>query len=229
MKRILPGAILSYTQYGYLKIPKNIKSQCPNCGKSSEFTLKANFYQVKKRGLFAEGLCSECEKPSEFVIMFHNCSDQINEVDIFMYNPSDSKDPLHQLEHNQKVPIDLLRSYRSTLNISQSKDHSATAVMSKRVLEGVLKHFLGEKTNGQSLSQQFEQFPKHVDLTKPIQNIGHLVHPDSPFYEMLELKQEIDDETIVLLTELLEVLIEYLFVLPEKIELIHDKIEQKLK
>lgn len=230
MRKILPGAISSYTQYGYLKVPKNVKSQCPKCGKSSEFTLKTNFYQVTKRGLFAEGLCFECQKISEFVIMFNDYPDQINkEVEVYIYSPSDLRGPLEQLEHNKHIPIDLIRAYRSTLNVSQSKDNSATAVLSKQVLESVLKHFLGEKSNGQSLSQQFEQLPKYIDLTKPIQDVGHLVHPGSPFYEMLELKQEIDDEAVALLTELLEVLIEYLFVLPEKIESVHDKIEQKFK
>ncbi|WP_144569506.1 hypothetical protein [Bacillus pseudomycoides] len=230
MRKILPGSISSHTQYGYLKVPKNVKSECPKCGKSSEFTLKTNFYQVTKRGLFAEGLCFECKKPSEFVIMFNDYMDRINEeVEVYIYSPSDLKDPSDQLERNKHVPIDLVRAYRSTLNVSQSKDNSAAAVMSKRVLESVLKHFLGEKSNGQPLSQQFEQLPKYIDLTKPIQDVGHLVHPDSPLYEMLELKQEIDDETVALLTELLEVLIQYLFVLPEKIESVHDKIEQKFK
>ncbi|WP_439741275.1 hypothetical protein [Bacillus pseudomycoides] len=232
MRKISPGAILSYTQYGYLKIPKNIRSQCSNCGKSGEFTLKANFYQVKKRGLFAEGLCLECKEPSEFVIMFNDYPNRINkevEVEVYMYSPSDLRNPLDQLERNKHIPTDLVRAYRSTLNVSQSKDNSAAAVMSKRVLESVLKHFLGEKGNGQSLSQQFEQLPEYIDFTKPIQDVGHLVHPHSPFYGMLELQQEIDDETVALLTELLEVLIEYLFVLPEKIESVHDKIEQKFK
>lgn len=230
MRRILPGAILSHTQYGYLKVPKSIKSQCPKCGKSGEFTLKANFYQAKKTGLFAEGVCSECKKSSEFVIMFNDYSDQTNEeAEVYIYDPSASRGPLDQIERNKNIPIDLIRSYRSALNVSQSKDNSATAVMSKRVLESVLKNFLGEKIKGQSLSQQFEQLPKHVDLTKPIQALSHVIHPDSPFHEMLELEREIDDETAVLLMELLESLIEYLFVLPEKIESVHDKIEQKLK
>ncbi|MEI4801569.1 hypothetical protein WAZ07_09550 [Bacillus sp. FJAT-51639] len=228
MRRILPGAILSHTQYGYLKVPKNVKSQCPKCGKSSEFTLKTNYYQVTKRGLFAEGICSECKKPSEFVLMFN--SNRLNrELEVYIYSPSDLRDPLDQLERNKHIPIDLVRAYRSALNVSQSKDNSAAAVMSKRVLESVLKHFLGEDSNGLSLSQQFQQLPNYIDLTKQIQDVGYLVHPDGSFYEMLELKREIDDETITLVTELLEVLIEYLFVLPEKIESIHDKIEQKFK
>ncbi|HDX9580350.1 TPA: hypothetical protein ROX88_003988 [Bacillus pseudomycoides] len=230
MKKILPGAILSHTQYGYLKVPKNVKIQCPKCGKTGEFTLKTNFYQVTKRGLFAEGLCCECQKPSEFVMMFNDCPDRMNkEVEVYIYSPSDLKDPLEHLEHNKHIPIELVRAYRSTLNVSQSKDNSAIAVLSKRVLEGVLKHFLGEESNGKSLFQQFDKLPKYVDSTKLFQDVGYLVHPESPLYEMLELKQEIDDEKVALLAELLEVLIEYLFVLPEKIESVHDKIEQKFK
>ncbi|ENQ3106719.1 hypothetical protein SAMN04488168_1511 [Bacillus sp. 491mf] len=230
MRKILPGAILSYTQYGYLKVPKDVKSECPKCGKSGEFKLKTNFYQVTKRGLFAEGLCLECKKPSEFVIMFNGDSNRMNkELEVYIYSPSDLRNPLEQLERNRRIPIELVRAYRSAVNVSQSKDNSATAVLSKRVLESVLKHFLGEESNGQFLSEQFEQLPKYIDLTKQLQDFGLLVHPESPFYEMLELKQEIDDEAVALLTELLEVLIEYLFVLPEKIESVHNKIEQKFK
>ncbi|WP_257349790.1 hypothetical protein [Pseudalkalibacillus decolorationis] len=231
MRKILPGSILSYNQYGYLKVAKTIKSKCPKCGKSGEFTLKANFYQVRKTGVFAEGHCSECKKPSVFVIMINDYSDQKNqeqEAEVYIYDPSASRNRLDQIEQNKNMPRDLIRSYRSALNVSQSKDNSATAVMSKRVLESVLKNYLGETIKDKSLSQQFDQLPKHIDLTTPIQSLSHLVHPDSPFYEMLELEREIDDETAVLLMKLLEGLIEYLFVLPEVIRSVQDEIEKKL-
>jgi hypothetical protein len=230
LRKILPGSILSYTQYGYIKVAKTLKSRCPKCSKSGIFTLKANFYLVKKTGLFAEGICSECNKPSEFVIMLNNDSDQTNEeAEIYIYDPMASKDSLEQMERDQNIAKDLLRAYISVLNVSQSKDNSATAVMSKRVLESILKNFLGEKSKGQTLSQQFEQLPKHVDFTKPLKSLSQLVHPDNPFYEMLELEREIDDDTVALLIELLESLINYLFVLPGKIESVQNTIELKLK
>ncbi len=230
MRKILPASILSYTQYGYLKVAKTLKSHCPKCSKTGNFTLKANYYQVKKTGLFAEGLCSECKKPSVFVIMLNDRPDQgVQEAEIYIYDPMASKGRLDEIQGNKQIPKDLVRSYVSAINVSQAKDNSATAVMSKRVIESVLKNYLGEKTKEQSLSQQFEQLPQHVDLSKPIQSLSHLVHPESPFYEMLELEREIDDETAMLLMELLEGLIEYLFVLPEKIESVHSEIERKLK
>ncbi len=229
MRKILPGSILSYTQYGYLKVAKNIKTKCPKCSKTGEFALKANFYQVRKTGLFGEGICSECKKPSEFVIMLKDQpNQQVKEADIYIYDPTASEGRLEHFEQNKNMPIDLVRSYTSALNVSQSQDNSATAVMSKRVLESVLKNFMGERTKDQSLAQQFEQLPEHVDLTKPIHALSQLVHPDRPFNAMLDLEREIDDETAALLMELLEGLIEYLFILPEKIESVQDQIEKKL-
>lgn len=156
-------------------------------------------------------------------------NESMKEADIYIYDPMASQGRLEKLERNKSMPIDLVRSYSSALNVSQSHDNSATAVMSKRVLESVLKNFLGERTRDQSLSERFEQLPEYVDLTKPIQSLSHLVHPDSPFNEMLELERDVDDETAVLLMELLEGLIEYLFVLPEKLESVQDEIEKKLR
>lgn len=227
MRKILQGSILSHTQYGYYKVAKTIKSRCPKCSKSGLFTLKANFYMVNKTGLFAEGICSDCKKTSEFVIMLNDSNRTKEEAEVYIYDPTASKDSLEQMERDPNIAKDLLRAYISVLNVSQSKDNSATAVMSKRVLESILKNFLGEKIKGQTLSQQFEQLPKHVDLTTPLKTLSHLVHPDSPFNEMLELEREIDDDSVALLIELLESLIDYLFVLPGKIESVTQTLEQK--
>ncbi len=99
--------------------------------------------------------------------------------------------------------------------------------MSKRVIESILKHFLKEKSKGQPLSQQLEILPNHVDLAKPIQSLAHLLATDGSLHRMLELESEMDYETTSLLMDLLENVIEYLFVLPGKIEVTHSKIAKK--
>ncbi|WP_341985145.1 hypothetical protein [Rossellomorea oryzaecorticis] len=110
--------------------------------------------------------------------------------------------------------------------MNQSNDHSATAVMTKRVLESLVKNLNAEKAKSQTLAEQFEQLPKNVDLSSPIQTLSQLTRPESPFFQMLELEKEIDDKTAELLIELLEALIDYLYVVPEKIETIKQKIEK---
>lgn len=225
MRRILPGSIITYSQYGHLKIPKGVKSECPKCGKTTAFILRTN-YHSNKIGLFSQGSCPICKSQASFVIMLKDYFDHPNEqADVYIY---DERQPLHQIENYTEIPGDLIRAYRSALNVHQSKDPSATAVMSKRVLESVLKNFLGEDTKGLPLVEQWKKLPNHIDLTRPIIALSHLVDPKSHFQQMLELERDLDEEMAELLMDLLDGLIEYLFVLPAKIEVTHGRIEQKL-
>jgi polyhydroxyalkanoate synthesis regulator phasin len=226
MREITPGSILSSTQYGYLKVPKKVRTQCPHCRKQGEFALKANFYQIKT-GVFSEGICSVCKKPSTFILMIkEHSTNQTKEVTVHVYDPHVTNGPLDKIQDNKRISQDLVRSYRSALNVNQSNDHSATAVMTKRVLESLVKNLNADKAKSQTLSEQFEQLPKNVDLSSPIQTLSQLTRPDSPFFQMLELEKEIDDKTAELLIELLEALIDYLYVVPEKIDTIKQKIEK---
>ncbi|WP_240338316.1 hypothetical protein [Peribacillus alkalitolerans] len=161
--------------------------------------------------------------------MILNQMEQVNEENVlYIYDPNSAKELLTHLENIKDIPADLTMAYRSALNVSEFKDSVATVVMSKRVLESILKNFLGEEIKGQNPSKQFEQLQKHDDFARPLQFLSQLAQPGSIFYQMLDLEKEIDQEMAALLMELLESLIEYLFILPNKIELLQSKLEQKL-
>ncbi|MDQ1003311.1 phage FluMu protein Com [Neobacillus niacini] len=224
MRKINPGSVSSYIRYGNLKIPKSIKSECPQCRNITEFMINANF-QSSKNGLLTESSCPTCKKSTVFIIM---TKDEENEhADTYIYDIQASKHLINHLESLPNIPKDLIRAYRSSINVFESRENSATAVMSKRVIESILKHFLKEKSKGQPLSQQLEILPNQVDLAKPIQSLSHLLTTDGSLHRMLELETEMDYETTALLMDLLESLIEYLFVLPGKIEVTHNKIAKK--
>jgi ribosomal protein L44E len=227
MRRINPGSINSYIRYGNLKIPKSIQSECPQCRNITEFMINANF-QSSKNGLLTESSCPTCKKSTVFIIMTKDGQEEQNEhADTYIYDIQASIHLINHLESLPNIPKDLIRAYRSAINVFESRENSATAVMSKRVIESILKHFLKEKSKGQPLSQQLEILPNQVDLAKPIQSLSHLLATDGSLHRMLELENEMDYETTALLMDLLESLIEYLFVLPGKIEVTHNKIAKK--
>jgi hypothetical protein len=227
MRRINPGSVNSYIRYGNIKIPKSIQCECPGCRKITEFMLNAN-YQNSKHNLVTECACPTCKRPAIFIIMTKEVVDEHGEhADTYIYDVQAAKHPINQIENLPNIPKDLIRAYRSAINVHQSREHSATAVMSKRVIESILKHFLGEKSKGQPLSQQLEILPNHVDLAKPIHSLSQLLITEGSLHKMLELETEMDYETTSLLMDLLESLIEYLFVLPGKIEVTHEKIAKK--
>jgi hypothetical protein len=226
MRRINPGSVNSYIRYGNLKIPKSIQSECPQCRNITEFMINANF-QSSKNGLLTESSCPTCKKSTVFIIMTKDGQDEQEHADTYIYDIQASKHLINHLESLPNIPKDLIRAYRSAINVFESRENSATAVMSKRVIESILKHFLKEKSKGQPLSQQLEILPNQVDLAKPIQSLSHLLATDGSLHRMLELESEMDYETTALLMDLLESLIEYLFVLPGKIEVTHNKIAKK--
>lgn len=229
MRRINPGSVNSYIRYGNVKIPKSIQSECPQCRNITEFMINANF-QSSKNGLLTESSCPTCKKSTVFIIMTKDGQDEQNEhADTYIYDIQASKHLVNHLESLPNIPKDLIRAYRSAINVFESRENSATAVMSKRVIESILKHFLKEKSKGQPLSQQLEILPNQVDLAKPIQSLSHLLATDGSLNRMLELETEMDYETTSLLMDLLESLIEYLFVLPGKIEVTHNKIAKKFQ
>ncbi|MCM3690478.1 hypothetical protein [Neobacillus niacini] len=226
MRRINPGSVNSYIRYGNVKIPKCIQSECPECRNTNEFVINANF-QSSKNGLLTESSCPTCKKSTVFIIMTKDGHDEGEHADTYIYDIQASKHLINHIESLPNIPKDLIRAYRSAINVHQTRENSATAVMSKRVIESILKHFLKEKSKGQPLSQQLEILPNHVDLAKPIQSLSQLLQAESSLNKMLELETEMDYETTSLLVDLLENIIEYLFVLPGKIEVTHNKIAKK--
>jgi hypothetical protein len=227
MRRINPGSVNSYIRYGNVKIPKSIQSECPQCRITTEFMINANF-QSSKNGIVTESSCPTCKKSTVFIIMTKDGHEDLGEhADTYIYDVQASKHLINHIESLPNIPKDLIRAYRSAINVHQTRENSATAVMSKRVIESILKHFLKEKSKGQPLSQQLEILPNHVDLAKPIQSLSQLLQAEGSLNKMLELESEMDYETTSLLVDLLENIIEYLFVLPGKIEVTHNKITKK--
>ena len=224
MRRIFPGSITSYSQFGHLKVPKSIKNICPDCREKVEFVLKST-YQSSKHGLMTESICPSCKHSVPFIIITKENDPQI---DVYIYDPQRSTDPSSQIQHIPKVPEELVRAYKSAVSVHLSKENAATAVLAKRVLENVLKNFLGDKAKGQTLDQQFDILPDHINLVKPVTSLSQLMAPEGGLHKMLELESEMDDEMTELLMDLLEDLIQYLFVLPGKIEMTREQIEKKL-
>lgn len=144
MRRINPGSVNSYIRYGNVKIPKSIQSECPECRNTIEFVINANF-QSSKNGLLTESSCPSCKKSTVFIIMTKDGHDEGDHADTYIYDVQASKHLINHIESLPNIPKDLIRAYRSAINVHQTRENSATAVMSKRVIESILKHFLKEK------------------------------------------------------------------------------------
>ena len=98
--------------------------------------------------------------------------EQGEHADTYIYDVQASRHPINQIESLPNIPKDLIRAYRSALNVHQTRENSATAVMSKRVIESILKHFLKEKSKGQPLAQQLRDPSESSESSKDIQSLA---------------------------------------------------------
>jgi hypothetical protein len=66
--------------------------------------------------------------------------------------------------------------------------------------------------------------PEHIDLQEPIMKIADTIRRGRNIGAHFDAEKEPDQETTEMMLDLLDYLIEYLFVLPERIERLHDKL-----
>jgi hypothetical protein len=142
-----------------------------------------------------------------------------------MYPAARVRTPAAAVLENHELSLPLKNAYKSAVNVVNTKEWNAAAVMCRRLLEGISKTVLPIEVQGQPLAKQLEQLPQHRDLAKPLLELAHAVRKGGNLGAHFNLEKEPDEHVATLMLELCEDLMEYLFTLPVRIAELHTKIE----
>ena len=74
------------------------------------------------------------------------------------------------------------------------------------------------------LAQQIERLPECAELAKPIVTLAHSLRDGGNLGAHFDLERAPNEEVATLMVELLDDLLEYLFVLPRRIEALNTRI-----
>ena len=74
------------------------------------------------------------------------------------------------------------------------------------------------------MGRQIRELPNHVDFDKPILTLAAAIQQVGNLGAHFDIEGEPDGETTALMLDLLDYLIEYLYVLPGRIERLHEAI-----
>lgn len=143
-----------------------------------------------------------------------------------MFPEARIRTPLIAVLENAELSVPLKNAYKSAVNVVNAKEWSAAAVMCRRLLEGISKAVLPLEAQGLALAKQLEQLPKYRDLAKPLVELAHAVRKGGNLGAHFDLEKEPDEQVAVLMLELCEDLLEYLFTLPLRIADLHRKVEK---
>lgn len=117
-----------------------------------------------------------------------------------------------------QIPPEIRKAYVSTVNVYNTKEWSATAMLCRRVLEGIVKHLLPEDERDAPLAQQLRSLGAKVDLAKPLTGLADALRQGGNLGAHFDLTVEPGQEMASKMVDLLEYLIEYLFILPGNVE-----------
>lgn len=174
--------------------------------------------------MYAWAKCPGCTKQAQFWSVRHEKTpktDEANPVAIYMYPANINHYPVPEFAPD--IPEQLQRAFVSTIEAFNSRNYAATAVCSRRTLEGIFKHLVTSPKNS-SLADLIKKAEGQVDLSAPLKNLSHAIRNGGNLGAHFDMEKEPDDVMARQMVELLDYLISYLYVLPKKIKQLEEEL-----
>ncbi|MGH7563740.1 MAG: hypothetical protein ACREK5_04885 [Gemmatimonadota bacterium] len=206
--------------------PSGAAINCPLCGARVTFNIQARGWTKATNHLsWACADCPDCGGRATFIaISSPDTNIEQSRSEVYVHPALQrTREPLSGLEELDLFRGQLGRAYVSAVGAYNAADWNATASHCGRVLEGITKTVLPEAERG-ALGKMIGALPKHLDLDAPILHRADTIREGRNIAAHFDLERETDAEMATLLLDLLESLIAYLFLLPERIEEARDKL-----
>jgi hypothetical protein len=205
--------------------PISVDSTCPNCRRKVNFSISwknPRNYIVE----YAKSHCPACQKQVTFLYLAEEKEGASRYTGQLFIHPShDERKPLEGIEEAENLDEGIKKAYFSTINVLNAHEWTATSVLCRRVLEGITKSIVPNEDKNKYLATQLKDLSSHIDLEKPILTLADAIRKGGNLGAHFDLEKEPNEEISLLMVEMLDYIIEYIFILPSKIQSLHDKIE----
>lgn len=213
-----------------LKLPKQIRTNCPHCGEPVDFSLlptEINKWLNCGNGYYAGRIqCTrvECGRPVEFIVWGpnHLPSNYGTHSALWMHPHPQAKSPLEDIINileGEAFPDSkmLKESYHSAIKMANKHYWQESVFFSGKLFEGLIHKILPEDKRGLKLAQQIRAFPEYINLAKPIFLLADSLREGRNFNDHYS-EESADEEIAIAMLDLVEDLIKYLYVLPDQIK-----------
>lgn len=208
--------------------PSHVATQCPHCGYASLFKWSNN--QTNKAAGVSSGssVCAQCRKVVRFVALFSEA-----EAGKFQGRPQEIRmapAPVASYEMPDlplSVPEPLRESLHDTIRAFNAQIYGAAATSGRRTLEGIFKYMLPEKERNQKLFELIRAAEDRIDFKEPLTRLADAIRSGGNLGAHFDEAKKPEVEMARQMVELLNYLIEYLYVLPEQIKELERSIESE--
>lgn len=208
-------------------LPVSVDTTCPHCRRRVNLSLpwdNPKTYVVE----YCQTHCPACQETATLLLLTDNTitGQAVKTGQLFITPNDDVRQPLTGIAETNKLEDGLKRAYFSTINVLNAQEWTATTILCKRVLEGITRSIVAEEHKSKNLPAQIRALLTQLDLSKPISTLADAIRKGGTIGAHFDLEKEPDQEISSLMVDLLDDLIEYIFILPGRIQALHDKMEK---
>jgi hypothetical protein len=208
------------------KIPASVDWNCPHCGRKVNFNLQCSMTRHTSI-TFCISKCSGCRKEVTFIFLgFLKNTNSPKEGELYIYPEPKIRKLLEGIGTSENFNNGLLESYKSLINVYNVREWTATAVLCRRLLEGITMQILPDEKKKLPLSRQLQELPNFIELQKPILTLADALRKGGNIGAHFDLEKIPNENIAELMMDLLDYLIEYIYILPNRINELHQKIEE---
>lgn len=222
MYHISDNFVANWIRKNNFELPAVIDISCPFCSRHVAFSL--NWGNPNEKLINTNTRCTACQK-NVIAVLVDFKKDNYLRGKLYIYPSPKLRQPIDGIEEIKTFSKGLENAYQSAINVFNVREWTASAVLCRRLLEGIAKTLLPEDEQKKPLHKQIQSFPAHRDLNQPILTIADAIRLGGNLGAHFDWEKEPNEETATLMLELLDYLIEYLFVLPERVERLHAAID----
>ncbi len=202
-----------------LFFPGAIDVICPACGRQVSFAFR-NWHQAPN-GLFqAHVPCPACQESARFIILDQDPTKRAldDEATLWMHPSPKIREAISDTSSIKTFSPQLLDAYLSTVKVFNTKEWNATAILARRLLQGITRCILPESDHHLPLQQQMDKLPDARNLTTPIHDIAEVLGENGRLGRYFELQEVPDEASAIEMLNMIDCLLQQLFVTPGKIE-----------
>ncbi len=209
--------------------PKSIDMNCGHCGRLTNFPIVGGGpLELTKHSLtiIVVRECPGCGKKVKFFILEPGPANDTSKTgcEYIAVSPVPHK-PREALSGSEMIPSSIFKAYMDVVNVFNSKVWTATATCCRRTLEAMMLNVLPEEKCKGSLASQIRSLANDVDLHKPLLHLSDSIRKAGNLGAHFDEDMEPDEHTALAMLDLIEYLMEYLFILPKQIEGLDSRLE----
>ena len=212
----------------YKSFPTAITYNCPYCGDFVNFALTWNLDRdnLVQR---TKCCCNSCKRIVQFFRLNFANPDKSEIPEIYIYPASSSRKSIFDFnEVDSPVNIKLKQVYESAIKTYNFGEWNGAIILCRKLLEGIMIDKIPNAHihKNDKLFDLLNKLPAHMDFALPITDLAHSLRKGGNLAAHFNSETMPDLNMATKVMDLLEYLIEYIYILPTRIEALKTKVDK---